>query len=159
MSAPVSAETIEKAARAMYMQGRTEGSYDRWSIANPATQEECRNDASVVLAAIRADLVAEALAPIRALVDAEITDNVVSNVRLALANARCLDCGIRYGERDEYPCGEPGRGHSDGFTADMLAEAEAEGRAEPVEYVTLAVADLLALLSAPVQAAEEVGGE
>jgi hypothetical protein len=69
VSAPVSAETIEKAARALYMQGRTEWSYDRWAIANPATQEECRNDAVVIVAAVRDDLVAEALAPIRALAE------------------------------------------------------------------------------------------
>jgi hypothetical protein len=149
MTAAVSAETIEKGLAAWWATPANGMSEDDWAS----------RSLQAALAAVRDDLVAEALSPIRALVDAELTDDVASNIRSARANVRCLDCRIRYDERDQYPCGEPGHGHGDGFTDEMLAEAEAEGRDEPIEYVTLSVADLTKLLPAPAQAAEEVGGD
>lgn len=38
-----------------------------------------------------------------------------------LADVRCLDCNLRYDERQDYGCGEPGYGHK--YDDDELAEA------------------------------------
>ncbi len=76
----------------------------------------------------------------------EIADDVESAVRSARNDVRCLDCDLRYGERQNHGCGEDGRGHDRGFPESMLAEAEQEARAEVREYVTLSVADLRAAI-------------
>ena len=64
------------------------------------------------------------------------------------SNVRCLDCDLRYGERDQYGCHESGRGHS--FDDEELAEAR---RAQPDDIDR----DLKALLdlSAAVREAEQ----
>ncbi|VXB82551.1 hypothetical protein [Aeromicrobium sp. 9AM] len=86
-----------------------------------------------------------ALEAVRKLVDTEIADDLAANVRSALGNVRCLDCNLRYDERQDYGCLQDGRGH-DGFTDEMMAEAAAEATAQGVEYVTLSVATLRGLL-------------
>lgn len=66
---------------------------------------------------------------VEALLAKELLADLVSDIYRARANVRCLDCNIRYEERQDYGCFEPGRGH-DGYTDDMLAEAAEEARAE-----------------------------
>lgn len=79
---------------------------------------------------------------VAALLAREIADDLQGAISSARADVRCLDCGIRYAERQDYGCGEDGRGHDRGFLDSMLADAEAEARQEPREYVTLSIADL-----------------
>lgn len=86
----------------------------------------------------------EALGPVVALVDAEVSDQIESTVRSEVAGVRCLDCNLRYEERQEYGCHETGRGHH--YDPDELTDAEREARQDPVEYVTLKVTDLRAAL-------------
>lgn len=81
---------------------------------------------------------------VTALLDAEIADTIESRVRAARGDVRCLDCNLRYEERQEYGCHESGRGHS--YDEDDLAAAEQAERSGTVEYVTLSVADLRAAL-------------
>lgn len=93
----------------------------------------------VRVAPSRKGLVA-ALERVHALLDAEVAASVESNVRSEVAGVRCLDCNLRYEEREEYGCHEPGRGHT--YDDQEIAEAEQEARQDPVEYVTLKVSDL-----------------
>ncbi|HEU5032708.1 MAG TPA: hypothetical protein VFV01_47850 [Spirillospora sp.] len=90
--------------------------------------------------------VAEALAPVRALVEAEVADTIDSRVRHARGDVRCLSCGLRYDERQQYGCQTSGRAHT--YDDGDLADAEAAERAEPVEYVTLPMTALRAALRA-----------
>jgi hypothetical protein len=153
VTATVPPGAIEAAAKSGYERF---SSLD-WDQATEQTKASWKREAEAHLAAalpsLREVIAAEVLGPVRELVDAEIADDVASNVRHARANVRCLDCNLRYEERENYSCGEPSFGH-DGYTDEMLADAEAEGRAQPVEYVTISVADLRAALPTPVQAAE-----
>ena len=81
---------------------------------------------------------------VEALRDAEIADVIESRVRSARGDVRCLDCNLRYDERQEYGCHESGRGHS--YAKSDLAAAEEIARSNAVEYVTLSVADIRAAL-------------
>ena len=96
-------------------------------------------------------------APIRALLASEIADSIEGRVRAARGDVRCLDCNLRYDERQEYGCHESGRGHS--FDEGDLVAAEEIERSEPVEHVTLSVADLRAALGLKAdEAGEQVEG-
>jgi hypothetical protein len=105
------------------------------------SNELCRKAQAEALAAV------EQAARGRALRDAEVADAVEGRVRAARGNVRCLDCNLRYDERQEYGCHESGRGHS--YSEEELADVERAERADPVEYVTVAVADLDAVLAWP----------
>lgn len=87
---------------------------------------------------------ADAIARVRALIEAEVADEIESRVRAARGDVRCLDCNMRYEERQEYGCHVPGHGHD--FDEGDFAGAEEIERSRPVEYVTLSVADLRAAL-------------
>jgi hypothetical protein len=89
----------------------------------------------------RRDKVLESL---RALLTSEIADVIGRRVRAARGDVRCLDCNIRYEERSEYGCHTMGHIH-DFDQGDLVAAEEIE-RSNPVEYVTLSVADLRAAL-------------
>lgn len=81
---------------------------------------------------------------VKALLDAEIDDTIERRVRAARGGVRCLDCNLRYDERQEYGCHESGRGHS--YSEGDLAAVEEIERSGSVEYVTLLVADIRAAL-------------
>lgn len=91
----------------------------------------------------RAEAAEAKIARIEALRDAEIADQIERRVRAARGDVRCLDCNLRYAERQEYGCHESGRGHSYD-EGDLVA---AEQIARSVEHVTLSVADLNAALA------------
>lgn len=84
---------------------------------------------------------------VEALLEAEIAETMEHSVRAARGNVRCLDCNLRYDERQEYGCHESGRGH-DYAEADLVAAEEIE-RGIPVAYVTLSVAALREALQEP----------
>jgi len=88
--------------------------------------------------------IARPLEQIATLLDKEVAENVEANVRYAVVDVRCWDCNLRHDERDQYGCGESGRGHN--YDAQDIATAQASARAEASEYVTLSVADLRAAL-------------
>jgi hypothetical protein len=87
------------------------------------------------------------VARVEALRDAEIADVIERRIRSARGDVRCLDCNIRYEERSEYGCHTMGHIHD--FDQGDLAAAEEIERSNPVEYVTLSVADLSAALADP----------
>ena len=86
---------------------------------------------------------------VKALLEAEIASVVESRVRAARADVRCLDCNMRYEERQEYGCHVPGHGHD--YDEGDFAGAEEIERTRPVEYVTLSVAALRAALAEPTE--------
>lgn len=82
---------------------------------------------------------------VTALLDAGIADVIERRVRAARGDVRCLDCNLRYDERQEYGCDYTlSRIHS--YSEGDLAAAEQAERSGSVEYVTLSVADLRAAL-------------
>lgn len=85
------------------------------------------------------------VAKVEALVDTEIAERIEGNVRAAVADVRCIDCNLRYEERQEYGCHESGRAHS--YDEGDIAASEQIERDTPIEYVTLPVADLRAALA------------
>lgn len=111
-------------------------------------------DARLIVAAVNAlpallDELREAraaLGRVEALLGAEVAGLIEDRVRSARADVRCLDCGLRYAEREDYGCGEDGRGHGDGYDSELVA-AEYDARAESVEYVTVNVADFRTALT------------
>ena len=110
---------------------------------------------SVVLALLdEVEALRAKVARVEALVEAEIADAIESNVRSETASVRCLDCDLRYEERQEYGCGESGRGHH--YDAEDIADAEASARSDAIEYVTVPIADLRAALGD--DAARAAGG-
>ena len=60
------------------------------------------------------------------------------------SNVRCLDCDLRYGERDQYGCHETGRGHT--FDEEELAEARTP-QADDIDRDLAALLDLAARMS------------
>lgn len=82
---------------------------------------------------------------VAALIDAEVAADIATNVSSAVAGVRCLDCNLRYEERQEYGCHESGRGHS--YDDEDIADAERAARQDPINYVMLPVSDLRAALA------------
>ncbi|AIY17763.1 hypothetical protein GUY44_07045 [Pimelobacter simplex] len=83
-------------------------------------------------------------AALAALLDKAIAEAADRGARSERADVRCLDCGLRYAERQQYGCGEEGRGHS--YDEDDLAEADKRGRQVDLDCVSVSVAALRALL-------------
>lgn len=92
-----------------------------------------------------AERLRDVVAKVEALVDAEVREAIEAHVRAARADVRCMSCNLRYEERQEYGCHESGRPHD--YDEDDLAAAEEIERSEPVEFVTLSVADLRTALA------------
>ena len=64
------------------------------------------------------EVAAKALEDYAAILDQEHAEDAA---RSRVADVRCLDCDLRHEERDEYSCGQPGRGHY--YAPDSLAHA------------------------------------
>lgn len=63
---------------------------------------------ATALAAGATEAAATALEDYAAQLDREHAEGAA---RHRVAGIRCLDCGLRYEERDQYSCGDPGHGH------------------------------------------------
>ncbi|UUW88448.1 hypothetical protein [Pimelobacter simplex] len=79
-----------------------------------------------------------------ALLDKAMAEDADRGARSERADVRCLDCGLRYDERQDYGCGEEGRGHS--YDDGELAEAAERGRQLDLDCVSVSVAKVRALL-------------
>lgn len=84
-------------------------------------------------------------AALTALVGKEMAEAADRGARSERADVRCPGCGLRYDERQQYGCGEPGHGHS--YDEDELAEAAERGRQVDLDCVSVLVAELRALLA------------
>lgn len=76
---------------------------------NPATEDPTRKAAAQrAIAAHDRETAAQALEQYATLLDQEHAE---AAARSRVADARCLDCNLRYDERDQYSCGQPGHDH------------------------------------------------
>lgn len=106
------------------------------------------------LAAQTVERLKKSVGSLSAMLEAELAAEIESRVRDARGDVRCLDCNVRYGERQEYSCIDLGQVHT--YSKGDLVGAEEIERSRSVEYVTLPVADLRAALAGP-EGDEEAG--
>ena len=76
------------------------------------------DDFDTWLAAHDREVAAKALEDYADMLDQERAEDAAQS---RVADVRCLDCDLRHEERDEYSCGQPGRGHY--YAPDSLAHA------------------------------------